>query len=284
MMISVSNELLRPQLHSLELYTSNKIGEGKDVESPASTDTLVIDWTPPMDCYFIDLMVEQASGGNKVDEAFSEQAWAHMYNDISNLLNYSGFAWNESQQIVTAEDHIWEAYIKGHPDAVSFRDKFLGSYSDLCKIFGIGILDESFSCQDLSMEIDPNIIEVKMDGASEDSQFFVRDSEIPDQSRKRQTAVPSAMEHSRKTQKTMEGMQEALNEMTGMVTTLVSNKEDKNSISIESAIDALQAIPDIDDDLLLDACDLLEDDKKAKTFLALDVALRKKWLLRKLRP
>lgn len=134
------------------------------------------------------------------------------------------------------------------------------------------------------MEIDPNIIEVKMDGASEDSQFFVRDSEIPDQSRKRQTAVPSAMEHSRKTQKTMEGMQEALNEMTGMVTTLVSNKEDKNSISIESAIDALQAIPDIDDDLLLDACDLLEDDKKAKTFLALDVALRKKWLLRKLRP
>ncbi|XP_059592277.1 L10-interacting MYB domain-containing protein isoform X3 [Vitis vinifera] len=286
-------------------------GEGKDVESPASTDTLVIDWTPPMDCYFIDLMVEQASGGNKVDEAFSEQAWAHMvtsfndkfglqcdkyflenrymffmkqYNDISNLLNYSGFAWNESQQIVTAEDHIWEAYIKGHPDAVSFRDKFLGSYSDLCKIFGIGILDESFSCQDLSMEIDPNIIEVKMDGASEDSQFFVRDSEIPDQSRKRQTAVPSAMEHSRKTQKTMEGMQEALNEMTGMVTTLVSNKEDKNSISIESAIDALQAIPDIDDDLLLDACDLLEDDKKAKTFLALDVALRKKWLLRKLRP
>ena len=94
-----------------------------------------------MDCYFIDLMVEQASGGNKVDEAFSEQAWAHMvtsfndkfglqcdkyflenrymffmkqYNDISNLLNYSGFAWNESQQIVTAEDHIWEAYIKVH--------------------------------------------------------------------------------------------------------------------------------------------------------------------------
>lgn len=125
----------------MNLWFSQFIGEGKDVESPASTDTLVIDWTPPMDCYFIDLMVEQASGGNKVDEAFSEQAWAHMvtsfndkfglqcdkyflenrymffmkqYNDISNLLNYSGFAWNESQQIVTADDHIWEAYIKVH--------------------------------------------------------------------------------------------------------------------------------------------------------------------------
>ena len=161
----------------------------------------------------------------------------------------------------------------------------MGNYGDLCKIFGIGMLDESFSCQDLSMEIDPTIIEVKMDGASEDSQFFVSVPEIPDQGRKRQTAVPSAMEDSRKAQKTMEGMQEeALDEMTGMVTTLVNNKDDKNSISIESAIDALQAIPDIDDDLLLDACDLLEDDKKAKTFLALDVTLRKKWLLRKLRP
>lgn len=173
--------------------------------------------------------------------------------------------------------------MQGHPEAASFRDKYLGSYSDLCKIFGIGMLDESFSCQDLSMEIDPTIIVVKMDGASEDSQFFVSDPEIPDQGRKRQTAVPSAMEDSRKAQKTMEGMQEVLDEMTGMIT-LVNNKEDKNSISIESAIDALQAIPDIDDDLLLDACDLLEDDKKAKTFLALDVTLRKKWLLRKLRP
>lgn len=174
--------------------------------------------------------------------------------------------------------------MQGHPEAASFRDKYLGSYSDLCKIFGIGILDESFSCQDLSMELDPSIIEVKMDGASEDSQIFGRDCEMLDHSRKRQTAVPSTMELSRKAQKTMEGMHESLDEMTGVVTTLVSNREDKNSMLIESAIDALQAIPDIDDDLLLDACDLLEDNKKAKTFLALDATLRKKWLLRKLRP
>ncbi|CAG7894083.1 unnamed protein product [Brassica rapa] len=40
----------------------------------------------------------------------------------------------------------------------------------------------------------------------------------------------------------------------------------------------------MDEELILDACDLLEDDLKAKTFLALNVKLRKKWLLRKLRP
>ena len=94
-----------------------------------------------MDRYYIDLMIEQVSRGHKVDEAFNEQAWAHMvtsfndkfglhcdkyflenrymffmkqYNNISDLLSYSEFAWNEAQQTVTAEDHIWEAYVKVH--------------------------------------------------------------------------------------------------------------------------------------------------------------------------
>jgi len=79
-----------------------------------------------------------------------------------------------------------------------------------------------------------------------------------------------------------QGMAAALHEMAAVVST-VSAKKNDTSISIENVIEAVQALPDMDDDLVLDACDFLEDERKAKTFLALDAKLRKKWLIRKLR-
>lgn len=82
-----------------------------------------------------------------------------------------------------------------------------------------------------------------------------------------------------------DGMASALREMATAVSSLSDKKEnDENSTPIESVILAVQALPDMDEDLILDACDFLEDEKKAKTFMALDSKLRRKWLLRKLRP
>lgn len=99
----------------------------------------MIDWTPPMDRYFIDLILEQMHSGNKVDHTFEDQVWTQMissfnekfgpsydkyvlenrfvclmnqYIDIRNLLNQQGFAWDDTQQIVAAADGAWEAYIK----------------------------------------------------------------------------------------------------------------------------------------------------------------------------
>lgn len=85
-------------------------------------------------------------------------------------------------------------------------------------------------------------------------------------------------------QRTENELQNNPPEMPSSNATIVSVQKGSKNVAIESAIDALQAVPDLDDELLLDACDLLEDEKKAKTFMALDFTLRKKWLLRKLRP
>ena len=79
-------------------------------------------------------------------------------------------------------------------------------------------------------------------------------------------------------------MGNALLEMAIAVSSLRKKHKEEKPVSIENVIGILQAIPEIDDDLLLDACDFLEDERRARMFLALDSTLRKKWLIRKLRP
>lgn len=96
-------------------------------------------WQPPMDRYFIDLMLEQVRKGTRIDGVFRKQAWMEMialfnakfgfsydmdvlknryktlrrqYNVIKNLLDLDGFVWDDTRQMVTADDYVWQDYIK----------------------------------------------------------------------------------------------------------------------------------------------------------------------------
>lgn len=92
-----------------------------------------------MDRFLIDLMLEQVRGGNRIGQSFISQAWNDMvesfnanfnshhdkevlknrykhfrkqYNDVKILLQYNGFSWDEDREMVTADGHVWDAYIK----------------------------------------------------------------------------------------------------------------------------------------------------------------------------
>ncbi|XP_065635791.1 uncharacterized protein At2g29880-like [Quercus suber] len=54
---------------------------------------------------------------------------------ITSALLINGFALDEIRQTMTANDDVWEAYIKEHPDALTYRDKILDDYCDLCLIY-----------------------------------------------------------------------------------------------------------------------------------------------------
>lgn len=168
-----------------------------------------------------------------------------------------------------------------HPDALLYKDKFLGYYTDLCKIFG-NILDRVVNDQCTGETNTENVEEMKMDGNNH-LLPTLRESQISQPRKRPAETISLDSVLSKKVQRTENGVQKALSEMAGVVTRLVNMKQHRNYKAVEAALDALQAIPDIDDELMLDACDLLEDERKAKTFLALDATLRKKWLLRKLR-
>lgn len=62
-------------------------------------------------------------------------------------------------------------------------------------------------------------------------------------------------------------------------TKLPERKEEKeNDGSVDSWFDELTAVPDLDEDLFLEATILLQDREKAKIFTRLDPKLRRKWL------
>ncbi|XP_010549970.1 PREDICTED: uncharacterized protein LOC104820967 isoform X2 [Tarenaya hassleriana] len=155
------------------------------------------DWTPPMDRYFIDLMLEQVRQGNKLDKDFNKIAWDTMatkfislfghrhdrdmlksrflilrkrFNDMKTLLKQPGFFWDEARQMVLADHCLWDAYIKEHPNARSYHKRSFPSFNDLFLIFGDRCTDglENLSCLSTESGNVPDIGFCRRTGKSSD--------------------------------------------------------------------------------------------------------------------
>ncbi|KAL5835617.1 hypothetical protein ACOSQ4_015114 [Xanthoceras sorbifolium] len=283
----------------------------EDDHSPNCSDPSTTYWSKPMERYFINLMLEQVHRGNKVGHRFNEQAWAWMiasfnekfellcgeevleqqyfslmneYNTITDLLTRNGFAWDSFQQSVIADDDVWEACVKDYPDAISFRGRNLHIYHDLCVIYGERSSVGRSSSVDVKPENNKYVFDTGVDNVFRDLHTPAAEFDISNKKKKRKSPSSSTVARSRKVQRPM---QEALDEMAGVIKMTWSGYEEdekeKDYSSIENIVDALQAVPDMNDELFLEACQLLEDEKKAKMFVEMDVSRRRKWLLRKLR-
>lgn len=115
------------------------VGEEKEGYSSGGSDGFGALWTPTMDGYLLDLLLDQALRGNKIGLSFISEAWMEMvtmfnhnfeshydvdvlkkrykhlrrqYNDIKILLEQSGFFWDDMQEMVIAEDYVWDSYVE----------------------------------------------------------------------------------------------------------------------------------------------------------------------------
>jgi hypothetical protein len=169
--------------------------------------------------------------------------------------------------------------LQEHPDAIAYRDKILDDYCDLCLIYGNESRNGRLSYSDIKMEINTNTLGMGIDDLIGDMQSPAMEFEISCQRRKRKSATLSTSACVQKVQRTIkEGIQEPC-----VIKTYLGTEEDKDYSSIECIVAALQTVPDMDDELFLEACELLEDERKAKMFVAMDITARRKWLLKKLR-
>ncbi|XAR52575.1 hypothetical protein NMG60_11020718 [Bertholletia excelsa] len=274
----------------------------EDSQSSSTSDMLGICWSKQMDSYFIKIMFRQVLGGNKVGHTFNKQAWACMtasinkkfglqfdkhvlenqflslmkqYDDISTLLNQNGFVHEEIQKrAIFDDDDMWEDYIKEHPGAISYKDTILENYNKLSTIFTGEIHDGKSRNLFQLLNADDNALDMGVDGIfGAPPPSPARDIEVSSGRKRHQPTLPLTSTRGRKIKKTCKDSQEVGTSYT----------VEKNFSSIESIVDALQTVPDMDDELFFDACDLLEDERKARAFVKMDIPRRKKWLLRNLR-
>ncbi|XP_024046426.1 uncharacterized protein LOC112100818 [Citrus clementina] len=63
--------------------------------------------------------------------------WKKSYGVIFDMLNTSGFGWNEVRKCVVVDnDEVWRSYVESHRDASNWRDKPFPYYERLANIFG----------------------------------------------------------------------------------------------------------------------------------------------------
>ncbi|XP_061348823.1 L10-interacting MYB domain-containing protein-like [Gastrolobium bilobum] len=154
---------LYPEKYYGDVASVIKAGDREGNRNPSVTDRTRTYWTPPMDRCLIDLLLEQVKNGNKLGQTFISKAWNDILNsfnkqfksqydkdvlksryknlrkqfyDVFNILRHSGFSWDDITEMVVAADHVWDAYIKAHPEAGSIKVKTLPGYRKLCVIFG----------------------------------------------------------------------------------------------------------------------------------------------------
>ncbi|XXG84967.1 hypothetical protein AAC387_Pa11g0161 [Persea americana] len=125
-------------------------------------DRTKADWTLQRDACLVELLIEQQNAGNRSDTGWKKEAWKYMvdafnrrfgidnnvqqlksriaqlkknYNIVRQLLNQSGFSWNNILHVVVADDDVWDRYLLLHPEAKPFRKAGLPLFEELGTLF-----------------------------------------------------------------------------------------------------------------------------------------------------
>ncbi|KAF8369604.1 hypothetical protein HHK36_032373 [Tetracentron sinense] len=272
------------------LRMSQKTAQSKESKDKCKNTN----WNSPMERVCIETLTNEYNKGNKGDNGWKPQAYQAVINAIYEKL---GISLNKEQKMVTADDSVWDEYLKSHSNARPYRTKSIPDFDSLSLIIandsanGNGMLSgfdaEHTTNQDDTFSRGTNI---------EDMRTGLEDLHERDNPIRNEVPAPSAPlgasssrlnNEARKKKKTRrEG---SLDELSAMNANLRFIAEAINNttaeVDMEPLMVELEKIPELDEDLIIEAAEYLSSDKKrVNLFYGMNDNLRTRWLRKRLRP
>ncbi|XP_077253269.1 uncharacterized protein LOC143892475 [Tasmannia lanceolata] len=274
-------------------------------------------WSPDMDHSFCEILVRQVQLGKKGDHGtFRPEVWDLIvkelniscnrndikvdycknrlktlkkhYGAVKDMLQLSGFSWDSVRKMVMADRHIWDEYLKAHPEAKFYRRNSVPNFEDLCIIIGNDLTEGRRSKTSVDLQIVDNVQgllpgpddKIRNDGFEEedDDMGGTGSSSMGDGSsflRRSRSATQGPSRWSKKKRKTTNDMSKSLAALVVAIKELISNKESL----VKRVVDEILKIPDVDTSFYERARKfLMADETTPLWFLSLPDDMRSIWL------
>ncbi|RWR92102.1 Myb/SANT-like domain-containing protein [Cinnamomum micranthum f. kanehirae] len=270
-------------------------------------------WTPLQDDTLIQLMLDQCKDGRNIKGGFTCEGWNLLtkemktqygdffskdklknrfktlkktYGDLKAMLDLSGFGWDDTRKMVTAEPQVWKEYVAAHPKAAHYKNKTFPDWASLAIIFGDSVADgrDGFASNDpepIETQAEEETQTDDMDNAYEENAYEDIDVSIGTNRRQRQMSTAMTSRH---TVRNRSNMGQALITAVETIANAMSdyaNKRAKERPDMDKCIAALHdvGLPNV---IYFKALNVIEIERKAEFFLALPPGDREPWILSQL--
>ncbi|XP_065868025.1 uncharacterized protein At2g29880-like [Euphorbia lathyris] len=278
-------------------------------------------WTSARDAYLVDLLVHQHNCGRTAYNEFKNEVIRSITRDfnkkfslsleenqiknrynvmkkdygvVKTLLSSSGFGWDETRQMVVADDQVWDSYIPVKCEARPFRRKSFPLYKLMSVIFegertteklpvpsGVvaGTEEENSNTETVRSSEPVNLPTQAVEGTLDsDSIIGINYTKT----RKRKSDTPSACGHRRRVceHNIGETLERILYEMLSTATLIrgVERNVLPEKTMYEKCLEDLQKLEELDDTEFSKAVSALKDDKNAMAFMKIKGPRRLIWL------
>ncbi|GMI83516.1 hypothetical protein like AT2G24960 [Hibiscus trionum] len=276
------------------------------------------EWTPSRDAFLVDLFIEQHNCGRTAYNEFKNEVIRSVTRDfnkkfgmnleenqiknrynvmkkdygvVKTLLGHNGFGWDETRQMVVADDKVWDTYIAVRSEARPFRRKSFPLYKQMSIIFEgertTGkcvpnavpmITEEGNSNTETVRSSEPTNVPPQVVEGTLDSDSIIRISDK--QQKKRKPVTPRASAHKKRVcYDAGETIENAIYEMFSAVKLRALQIDASNERTLyQKCLEELQHLEELDDAEFTKSVNVLKVDKNAIAFMTIKGPRRLIWL------